>query len=76
VKDHVILEHPTRGVVTDLPGHRDEKYHFSWSGLRNDERVERFYSLHEARLHRDAANAQVGGGVEIRDPARGYEVVK
>jgi hypothetical protein len=26
-----IIEHPTRGVLTDLPGERDDKPHFAWS---------------------------------------------
>lgn len=78
--EYYILEHPTRGIVTDLPGHRDEKYHFAWSTLRSDERNERFFSIDRVRLHRDRVNDQVGGDVQIRKspeaPGYGWDIVQ
>jgi hypothetical protein len=79
VKDVYILEHPTRGVVVALPYHMDDdKYHFSWSASRGDEKVEKFYGIVDARAHRDLCNRQVGGvngQVEIRTYKDGWKVV-
>ena len=43
-----LIEHPTKGVLTDLPYDRDEKAHFAWSISRRDERAKRL-TLPEAR---------------------------
>jgi len=45
-----IIEHPSKGVVTDIPGDRDHKYHFSWTKLRSDESTRQF-TLAQAREH-------------------------
>jgi hypothetical protein len=31
-----IIEHATKGILTDLPGDRDDKPHFSWSKPRKE----------------------------------------
>jgi hypothetical protein len=67
---YYILEHPTKGIVTDLPGHRDEKYHFSWSIGRRDERAERFFSITDARRHRDQLE---GVSILISPPEMGWD---
>jgi hypothetical protein len=43
-----ILEHPTKGTVQAVPYDIDEKYHFSWSGLRTDAQQ---FTLAQAKLH-------------------------
>ena len=45
-----IIEHPTKGVVTDIPGDRDDCYHYSWSKLRSDDST-RTFNLMQARQH-------------------------
>lgn len=61
-----ILEHPTRGTVVAIPGDQDDKFHFSWSNHRSDERNVVCQVLSNALRLRDQANEQVGGGVEVR----------
>jgi len=58
---YYLVEHPTRGVVSAIPGDRDDNYHFSWSGNYTDEnKTRRFYIGAVARQHRDAVQAMVG----------------
>lgn len=65
-----IIEHPTKGVVTDVPGDRDDKYHYSWSKLRNDDST-RTFSLRDARYH----VVRCAPGSEIRRWGGEWEVV-
>ena len=48
-RTYYIIEHPRRGCLTDMPGIIDDKPHFSWSGLRSDEKVRKFWNLGQAR---------------------------
>ena len=63
---YYILEHPTRGMVTDIPYQGpDEKYHFAWSIPRNDDKVHRFYNRGMAIEHKKKVQAQVGPNHEV-----------
>jgi len=46
--DYYIVEHETKGVLTDMPHERDEKPHFAWSVLRSSERARRFTTVADA----------------------------
>lgn len=44
-----IIEHPTKGVLTDMPGDKDDKFHFSPTKPRTHDDVLMWTSIDSAR---------------------------
>jgi hypothetical protein len=57
------IEHPTRGVLVEAPGDRDEKFHWSWSKPRTEALM--FPNHHKALTAREALPANMREGATV-----------
>ena len=60
-----VIEHPKKGILTDVPGDRDDKFHWQWSQPNTDERNKRFFTYGSAKRMADQITGAEPKGVKF-----------